>query len=216
MNDWTVIILSGCYIALEALLAYLGHKFLSIKGEGIRKFIHIATSFLIFPLVYLIKDPYLRLLGPALFIVVNAVATYSGMGKIIGMNDEKRHLGLVVYPFSVLILVLLFNGGLISSESAITGTLAMGVGDGAAALVGTKWGRHKYRIRGVGTKSVEGTAAMASATFAAAAIFTQAPLHAALFVAIGATVLENISPSGFDNFSVPLFSAFLMEALCRL
>ncbi|MGN1163192.1 MAG: diacylglycerol/polyprenol kinase family protein [Candidatus Ornithospirochaeta sp.] len=216
MNDWLVIIFAGCYIALEALLAYLGHRFLSLKGEGVRKFIHIATSFLIFPLVYVISNPYLRLLGPSLFIVVNAAATYSGMGKIIGMYDEKRHLGLVVYPFSVLVLVLLFNLGVISGESAVIGTLSMGVGDGMAALVGTKWGRHKYKVKNVGTKSLEGTAAMAAATFIVALIFSSSPVWAAIAVASAATLSENFSPSGIDNISVPLISAFLMEALCRL
>lgn len=211
-----MIIFCGLYIVVEAVLAFCGHKFLSIKGEGIRKFIHISTSFLIFPLLYLIQNPSLRYFGPVFFIVFNGVASYGGMGKIIGMEDEKRHLGLVIYPLSVLILVFLYNTGVINIYSAQSGVLIMGLGDGMAALLGRKWGRHKYKVSKVGEKSIEGTAAMFVFSFLVVYFLSPSSLFISLLVAIVATVAENISPSGIDNFTVPLISAFVLEALWRL
>lgn len=216
MSDLWVIVMCGLYVSAEALLAYLGHKYLSIKGEGIRKFIHITTSFLVFPLLYAIDNPALRYFGPIFFILFNAIATYSGMGRIIGMNDEKRHIGLVIYPLSVLILVFLYNSGFINIYSAFSGVLVMGLGDGMAALLGTKLGRHKYKVPHVGGKSIEGTFAMFAFSFLVVFVLTPLGLWKSLVVALFSAFVENVSPSGVDNLSVPLLSAFVMEALWRL
>ena len=111
MESWIVIAMCGLYVCLEALVAFVFHKFHLVKSEGIRKFIHIATSFLIFPVIYGIKEPALRYVGPLFFVFFNAIASYGGMGRAIGLSDEKRHIGLVVYPLSVLFLVFLLNIG---------------------------------------------------------------------------------------------------------
>lgn len=216
MGSWIVIILCGLYVCLEALVAYIAHRFHILKGEGIRKFIHIATSFLIFPVIYGIKEPVLRYVGPLFFTLFNAVAAYSGKGKILGLDDEKRHIGLIIYPLSVLFLVFLYNYGYIMAQSAICGVMIMGLGDGMAALVGTKWGKHKYKIRGIGKKSIEGTFAMFVASFLVVYFISPAGAWVSLLVALFSSLVENISPSGVDNATVPILSSLLLEVLCRL
>lgn len=206
----------GLYVCLEALVAFVFYKFHLVKSEGIRKFIHIATSFLVFPVIYGIKEPSLRYVGPLFFVFFNAIASYGGMGKAIGLSDEKRHIGLVVYPLSVFFLVFLFNIGYMSAESAVSGVLIMGLGDGMAALVGTKWGKHKYKVSKVGVKSVEGTFSMFVASFLVVYILSPCGVLVSLFVALFSSLVENISPSGVDNATVPILSALLLEVLCRL
>ena len=88
MESWIVIAMCGLYVCLEALVAFVFHKFHLVKSEGIRKFIHIATSFLIFPVIYGIKEPGLRYVGPLFFFFFYAIASYGGMGSAIGLSDE--------------------------------------------------------------------------------------------------------------------------------
>ena len=214
MESWIVIAMCGLYVCLEALVAFVFHKFHLVKSEGIRKFIHIATSFLIFPVIYGIKEPGLRYVGPLFFVFFNAIASYGG--RAIGLSDEKRHIGLVVYPLSVLFLVFLFNIGYMGAESAVSGVLIMGLGDGMAALVGTKWGKHKYKVFKVGVKSVEGTFSMFVASFLVVYFLSPCGVLVALFVALFSSLVENISPSGVDNATVPILSSLLLEVLCRL
>ena len=216
MESWIVIAMCGLYVCLEALVAFVFHKFHLVKSEGIRKFIHIATSFLIFPVIFGIKEPGLRYVGPLFFVFFNAIASYGGMGRAIGLSDEKRHIGLVVYPLSVLFLVFLFNTGYMGAESAVSGVLIMGLGDGMAALVGTKWGKHKYKVFKVGVKSVEGTFSMFVASFFGVYFLSPCGVLVALFVALFSSLVENISPSGVDNATVPILSSLLLEVLCRL
>ena len=216
MESWIVIAMCGLYVCLEALVAFVFHKFHLVKSEGIRKFIHIATSFLIFPVIYGIIVPALSYVGPLFFVFFNAIASYGGMGRAIGLSDEKRHIGLVVYPLSVLFLVFLFNTGYMGAESAVSGVLIMGLGDGMAALVGTKWGKHKYKVFKVGVKSVEGTFSMFVASFLVVYFLSPCGVLVALFVALFSSLVENISPSGVDNATVPILSSLLLEVLCRL
>ena len=216
MGSWSVIFICGLYVVIEAFAAFIFHKFHLMKSEGIRKFIHIATSFLIFPVLYGIDQPMLRYVGPLFFVVFNAIAGYCGLGRIIGMDDEKRHLGLVIYPLSVAFLVFLFNEGYMSPQAASAGVMIMGLGDGMAAVVGTKWGKHKYKVFKVGVKSVEGTFSMFVASFLVVYFLSPCGVLVALFVALFSSLVENISPSGVDNATVPILSSLLLEVLCRL
>ena len=83
--------------------------------------------------------------------------------------------------------------------------------DSAAALVGTRWGRHRYLTMG-DYKSLEGSAAFFVVGFACIAIplawFTRASTSEAIAVAVlvgfAVTVLEAALGGGFDNLLVPL------------
>ena len=92
----------------------------------------------------------------------------------------------------------------------------MGLGDGMAALVGTKWGKHKYKVLKVGEKSVEGTFSMFMASFLVVYAISPCGVVISLFVALFSSLVENISPSGVDNATVPILSSLLLEVLCRL
>ena len=92
----------------------------------------------------------------------------------------------------------------------------MGLGDGMAALVGTKWGKHKYKVLKVGEKSVEGTFSMFMASFLVVYAISPGGVVISLFVALFSSLVENISPSGVDNATVPILSSLLLEVLCRL
>ena len=199
MNDILWIFLTACYnAAVIASAAIAGRKGL-LSEEGSRKLVHILVAFSAFPIAYMIDDPYLRLLGPFAFIFINAA---------LGRRMGARLGGLLCYPLSMLLLAAAMNGGFISQASFVSGILAMGLGDGIAAIVGMRWGR----IR-LGGKTLEGSFAMLAAVFLVFLIIGRKGPSAAIVAAVAATLAELLSPGGLDNVSVPVVSAILMEVL---
>ncbi|MBO5769707.1 MAG: hypothetical protein J6R23_00440 [Spirochaetales bacterium] len=210
------LVLSFIYIGIIVLSALFLYWKLKWKGESVRKFIHILTSCWIFILVYRMDNWLCMVLGPFLFIFVNGFFVYGGYGVLLGMGDRKRDNGLIYYPISLLFLVILYIKGAISSEAILTGILIMGWGDGLAALIGSRWGTHTYKIYGKYKKSIEGTLVMFAASFLVAYFFGGlSPLYS-MILAFVAICLENFTPLGFDNITVPISSALLTEVLCRL
>lgn len=129
------------------------------------------------------------------------------------MGDRKRDNGLIYFPFSILILILLWDRGLIARHDVIAATLVMGYGDGLAALVGVHFGRHKYSVLNA-TKSWEGTAVMVLVSLIVYAIFTPYPLWAIAAAAAVAGFFEAVTPLGLDNITVPILTALVGALLC--
>jgi dolichol kinase len=103
-----------------------------------------------------------------------------------------------------------------------SGVLPMAYGDSAAALVGQRMGRRKYRL--VTEKSLEGSLAMFIASFlilfVSGLYFSNLysfslceKLYSFLAVSVVVTVVEAISPRGLDNIGVPLAGALTFVLL---
>ena len=204
---------SFAYILIIVGIAFLLYRYTGIGSEGVRKFIHILVSGWVFILVGMYDSLPWALLGPSVFIVINAVFVYSGFSKYLGMGNRKRDNGLIYYPFSILVLVIMMYNGLADERIVISSVLMMGFGDGLAALIGSRFGRHGYSFIG-GKKSLEGTLTMVAVSLTILlAVYPEGPWYVSLLVAIFATLLENITPLGFDNISVPLLSALALGVL---
>lgn len=84
---------------------------------------------------------------------------------------------------------------------------ALGWGDGVAPIIGTRFGRMKYKI--LSQKSVEGSASVFLASLAAGCFFVWLILPESFnftriaTLAFIATVAEGISPKELDNFIIP-------------
>lgn len=213
MSDAIALLASLLLVFLSVAVALFINRFCHAGTEVSRKSVHMIVSLWIFIPVYWMKAPAARLIGPFAFTVINALLVQRGIGKSIGMGDRKRDNGLVFFPFSLLVLVLLFSCGVLSSYSVIAGVLTMGFGDGIAAIAGRGPGRHRYRV--FSDKSAEGSIAMLLSSLAIALVFT--PLGwLSLPVAIASAAIEAISPPGYDNLTVPLLASALTEVLCSL
>ena len=134
------------------------------------------------------------------------------MIKDLGLRDEKRNIGLVLYPVGVTAVVVMETLSIISRESAIAGVLMLGLGDGMAALVGTRWGKHTFLVYNKSKRSIEGCIAMASASVLIVLLFTEVSLLYAIFIGLVAAVIEAFSPSSLDNISVPVLTSLVVEA----
>lgn len=110
--------------------------------------------------------------------------------------------------------VLVLICGLMKRSLAAVGAsvLLWGVGDAAAAVAGTLWGKKKIAIASNrGLKSYAGSAAMLAVTLLAAVLLNRwgnLPLLPLLVSAVLATVTEAFTPGEWDTLSVTL-AAFL-------
>ena len=102
------------------------------------------------------------------------------------------------------------------------GILIMALGDGFAALIGRKFGKHPYQVWGE-KKSIEGSLTMAVISYAVTVVILLGVQGnhwqiwvLAIAVALVATGLEAVSKIGIDNLTVPIGSAAVCFFLNQL
>ena len=208
MNDIISLAASFALVALAAGASYALHRSAAVPAALSRKACHVIVSFWVFIMVYGFSSTWARLIGPAVFIVANFLISRSGLGSAIGLGERRLDPGLVTYPFSLLVLSLLYSLGIICSGTAIASVMIMGIGDGAAAIAGRLCGKER--------KSLAGSIAMAVVSFFVILLSMDTLLSFAFIAAMTVSLVEHITPPGYDNLTVPLASAGLLEAICSL
>ncbi len=215
------LLISFLYLGLVLLLAILVKKRTKAKDETVRKMIHILCTNWWIIMLFLIDDFATALVGPILFMFLNSlVIIYPKLGKHFGLTNKNRNYGLVYYPFSLVILVLILNLGTLHIAAATIGVFCMGFGDGFAALFGSKWGKKKIPLP-TGGKTYLGSFVMAGvcfiSTFAILYFMTNSSYASILLISflisIVAPLIEVGTPLGLDNISVPLLTALIAGGL---
>ncbi|HSG98839.1 MAG TPA: SEC59/DGK1/VTE5 family protein [candidate division Zixibacteria bacterium] len=97
-------------------------------------------------------------------------------------------------------------------RAAAAGMTIIILGDTAAALVGRRWGRHRYS----GNRSFEGSLAFLGAALIAVWAVPGIPVVIGVIAAVTATVVEGLSTRIDDNLSVPVISGLLIHLLTRI
>lgn len=201
------------YLGILILLAELLSRWLKTDFELTRKIVHIGTGNIII-LAWWLNISSLILVWAAVVASIIAIISYF-LPILPSVNSVgRKSLGTLFYAVSIGILSGLFWQEGLRLYSAI-GILVMSYGDGMAALVGRKWGRHPYQILG-NQKSWEGSLTMALVSFVVgltvlslAGGWQGKNLLIALIMSICATILETISQIGIDNLTVPIVSAII-------
>ena len=191
---------------------------LGVSGEGARKLVHILLSNWIL-LALAVYHNALACLMPACFVILNIISYKKNIFSAIE-REEDNTLGTVWYAVSLFLLCLI-GSGVGMPWIAACGMLAMGYGDGLAALIGKRFGR--FYFPGVHSKkSLEGflivmlfsgVSVWGVCTFYAADVFHNFPVYAALSCAVPAAALELLSPSGTDNLTLPIGVGLIVLAL---
>jgi len=200
---------------------------INYKDELVRKLIHLCSlsiPIIVYFIPRTVSITILSFLAAAAIILDLSRYMYSPVGQIFyaifgfmlrkhEVDEKKKNLNGATYVFiSALICIIIFPKILF-----ITGFTILIISDSSAALIGRKFGKHKFLA-----KSLEGTLAF----FVSASIvvlFTPKIDHLAteyligiIAAAVGA-IVENIS-FGFadDNLSIPLSTGFAMWGLYLL
>lgn len=162
--------------------------------------------------------------GVITLIVLDAVVRRTALfGALARLTDAPRERWFVVAP-----LLSTAVGGLVSNllfgPLAVVGYLVAGWGDAVAEPVGTRWGRHRYRVHSpfgvAATRSYEGTAAVLIAGTAAALIGLMAlavpagtAVRAGLVIGVVAAIVEAVSTHGLDNLTVQIAASGVASGL---
>ena len=215
MSDWIALVIAFVYVSLILALGEGLRRGLKLGVEFTRKFVHIGVGMVAFLLVALFQNWQFAIIPPLVFIVVNFISyrrqIFSGME-----TGQKGQLGTVYFPISFAILIpILWQFPAI----LVTSLMPMTWGDAFAAIIGKRFGAHKYSAVGQ-IKSIEGSLAMLVFSFVAVTLtflIFYAPLTTSLIVgiivALVTTMVEAFSPWGLDNLTVPIASAILLMLL---
>ncbi len=216
LYPWPQVALAALWLGFVGLLAW-GVSRSFPQAEIVRKVVHIGTGNVIL-LAWWLKIPAsVGITASILFSIITFLSYYFPFVPLI--NGVGRHsLGTFFYAVSIGVLVAVF-WPLGQPQFAALGILVMTWGDGLAALVGQRLGRHPYKIWGM-QKSWEGSLTMAIVSFGVSSLILlgvygpSLPVGGiALAVALVATGLEAFSKYGIDNLTVPLGSAAIAALL---
>ncbi len=216
---WLQIAIAAIWVLLILLIAWVVNRFAD-KPEIVRKIVHIGTGNVIL-IAWWLDIP--ASVGITASILASAITLLSYRLPILpGINSVGRQsLGTFFYSVSFGILVAWF-WYLQQPQYAALGILVMTWGDGLAALIGQRFGKHKYKVFGT-EKSWEGSLTMMLVSYVVSSLIlvgTQGnswqTWTVSLLVAVIATALEAVSFLGIDNLTVPLGSAALAFFLSQL
>lgn len=129
-------------------------------------------------------------------------------GKMVRGHEEAGDFTGATY----ILISVCFTVALFSKPIAVAALAFIIVGDTLAALVGRKFGRHRW----FGHKSVEGSLACLVGTVMVAFLAPELTLAVSLFGALVAAVVETLSVSIDDNISVPIVSGVAMTLLSKV
>ncbi len=217
---WLQVAIAGTWVGGVLLLAAIVNRYLSADSEILRKVVHIGTGNVIL-LAWWLDIP--AWVGISASILASTIALLSYKFPILpNINSIGRQsLGTFFYAVSIGLLIAWF-WTIQQPHYAVLGILVMTWGDGLAALIGQRFGKHPYTLWGM-KKSWEGTLTMAIVSYIISSLIflgVQGNVWqtwvVAIAVALVASSLEAFSKFGIDNLTVPLGSAALCFVLNQL
>jgi phytol kinase len=208
-----VLALVGAVFVVASLARRAG-----LGPESTRKLAHFMTTLVILALPTLIHRT-----ASAIALGIGAsilIATLRRARRLSFLDDVARsHASEYAFIAAVGIVFVLSRGDALLFRAPI---LVLGVSDALAAIVGTRWGRHRYEVRGA-KRSWEGSLAFAASAFAvlvASLVLTSRATPLALaFVAIVAVLVatvEAFTTGGLDNLTIPIATYGLLAVGSRL
>ena len=220
LKNLVVTLLSYIYILSMIFVAKKTEKIFMWSQKTSRKVLHILIGNFPFILPFFSESIFPVMVAAPFVLLTFLVSPYSPIkslkGILFGLQDttERGHpLGLVFYAISYTVLAAFFFD---TSYVIAAGILPMAYGDGAASLVGERFARRKYRI--LSQKSIEGSLAVFAGSLLSllcGLLFYSLfyPFSAVEMIGLSvwtagiATVVEALSPLGFDNITVPILCA---------
>lgn len=199
------------WLSFVGLCAEIVNRSTPDGNELVRKVVHIGTGNVILLAWWLNTPMWLGVSASILFSEIALISYYIPILPNINSIGRKS-FGTFFYAVSIGILVAWF-WTIGQPKFAAIGILVMTWGDGFAALIGQRFGKHTYRLWDM-KKSWEGSAAMAIISFFVCALILLVTIGnlwqiwlISLIVGLSAAALEAFSKFGIDNLTVPISSA---------
>ncbi|MGB5593631.1 MAG: diacylglycerol/polyprenol kinase family protein [Crocosphaera sp.] len=201
------------YLGVIIALAEGLNRLRGTDAEFTRKIVHIGSGNVVI-IAWWLQLPSWVLMGASFIASMVALISYF-LPILPSINSVgRKSLGTFFYALSIGVLAQGFWSRGQPQYLAI-GILVMAWGDGMAAIIGKKFGRHSYEMLGV-NKSWEGSLTMMGVSFLVISVillWVGEPVltvaMVSLIVSMAAMGLEAFSQWGIDNLTVPLGSAVL-------
>lgn len=211
------LLLVGVWLGVVIGSAELLKRWITTDPEITRKVVHIGTGNVILLAWWLDIPTWVGIAASVIFSLVTLLSyRYPILASVSGVG--RKSLGTFFYALSIGILIAWFWPLGLPQYAAI-GILTMTWGDGLAALIGQRFGRHPYHAWGM-KKSWEGSLSMVGVScliIYGILWITQgnstATWVSAVAIAILVSTLEAFSKWGIDNLTVPIASAALCFAV---
>ena len=208
------------YLAVLVTIAENINRLVETDLELTRKIVHIGSGNVVL-LAWWLQIPASIIISAAVIASLVALTSYF-LPILPSINSVGRNsLGTFFYAVSIGILIFCFWHP-DQKQYAVMGIMIMAWGDGLAAIIGQRFGKHTYSFLG-SQKSWEGSLTMAVATHLVTSSIllvvqgnTWETWLISAIIAMVATALEAFSKLGIDNLTVPIGSATLCFALCQL
>ncbi len=190
------------YLTLFATVEIL-QRFVLKKTQWSRKATHIAMGFVLFFMpLYLSKNEIIIL--ASLFTVSLAISKFK---QILSLhNVERKTIGEILYPFSILLMALISLPNNIEAFQA--GCLSLAFADGFAGVVGIKIPLKKFNVFN-NTKSIGGSHTFAFVTALIVILFPQmneVECYKKILFIVLLTLSEFFLIFGLDNLFIPVFT----------
>jgi len=212
---WLALILAFVYVGIAIALGQMLRKAFHLSQGFTRKFIHIAVGMISAPTVLWFGNLWWAIVPPLAFVVINYLDYRFGVIQAM-MSSNRSNLGTVYFPLAFAAVLVLFWGDpsrpTVNPHLIVAALMPMTWGDALAAIVGERSGKRRYTLLGQ-TRSLEGSVTMfiiSAATTWIALGAAPSAVVIAIVVALGATLVEAISPWGIDNLTVPAISVLLL------
>ncbi|HSX36519.1 MAG TPA: hypothetical protein VLG13_00120 [Patescibacteria group bacterium] len=182
-----------------------------VHDELSRKFVHVTVGSFVAFWPFFLSWNEIRLLSLG-FLVVVVASKYFKIFKAIH-SVQRATWGEVYFALAVGLTTFITHSPAVYAAAF----LQVGLADGLAALVGTKYGKgNDYKVRGH-AKSLAGSGTFLLVSYITLLSFSVFSTHVAigwcLAAAAAATTLENIAPRGLDNVVLPVFVAAVLRLL---
>ncbi|MCD8075008.1 MAG: TSUP family transporter [Lachnospiraceae bacterium] len=212
------------FLIAAVMIALFCFVVLGVTGELRRKFLHMI-AFLTTPVMALSQEHWYAVAIVALLfaaIVYPILCLLEKKRFYRELFQEREHgeikKSLLLLFFLEAALVTVFWGILSSKETVILAILVWGFGDGTAALVGKRFGKHRVNWRIADQhKTFEGSAAMVCVDvlilligLPVVGVSWLTAIPAAVAIALVSALVELTSRHGYDTVSVPVAAAVMI------
>ena len=219
------------YIITMVGVMMLVRKLFPIPDELFRKILHFILLGAYIPLVFAFEAWWMSAIFATSLIIIlfPALSIASKIPMLSSFIIERKKgefLSSMVLAVGMMAFSVTVCWGLFADRYLVLATIyAWGIGDGLAALVGKRFGKHKIRWRFAdGKKSVEGSAAMFLCSLVA--VFTVLMVRGgigvpmcctiALLAAIVCTVAELCAKDGWDTVICPVSAMVVIIPMVTL
>ena len=219
------------YILTAAAIMFTARKLITIPDELFRKILHFILLGAYIPLVFAFEKWWMATVFSIGMIIVCFPALYfaekiPNFSSFVNERTNGEYKNSMVLAIGMMALSTTVCWGLLDDKYLVLASIyAWGIGDGLAALVGKKYGKHKIKWKlADGKKSVEGSLAMFICSFISVLSVllirggSGFPLCfiTALLTGVACTIAEMCTKNGYDTVICPTVAMAVILPLVTL